>query len=44
MKKIITTILAVTVVCTSVLYAQLPNIIRDDMVINGLTLCKSFQH
>ena len=44
MKKIITTILATTAVCTSIIYAQLPNIIRDDMVINGLTLCKSFQH
>lgn len=38
MKKFITTILAVTVVCTSALYAQLPNIIRDDIVINGLSL------
>ncbi len=44
MKKIIITVLAVAVVCISALYAQLPNIIRDDMVINGLTLCKSFQY
>ena len=42
MKKIIITILAVTVVCTATLYAQLPNIIRNDMVINGLTLCQSY--
>ena len=42
MKKIIITILATITVCTAVLYAQLPNIIRDDMVINGLTLCQSY--
>ena len=42
MKKIIITILAVTVVCTATLYAQLPNIIRNDMVINGLALCQSY--
>ena len=42
MKKIITTILATTAVCTSIIYAQLPNIIRNDMVINGLTLCNSY--
>ena len=42
MKKIITTILATVAICTSVLYAQLPNIIRNDMVINGLTLCQSY--
>ena len=42
MKKFITTILATTAVCTSIIYAQLPNIIRDDMVINGLTLCQSY--
>ena len=38
MKKLIITILAVTVVCTAALYAQLPNIIRNDIVINGLSL------
>ncbi len=38
MKKIITTILATIAVCTAALYAQLPNIIRDDVVINGLSL------
>ena len=42
MKRFIITILAVTVVCVSALYAQLPNIIRNDMVINGLTLCQSY--
>ena len=38
MKKIIITILATITICTAVLYAQLPNIIRDDVVINGLSL------
>ena len=42
MKKIIITILATTAVCTSIIYAQLPNIIRDDMVINGLALCQPY--
>ena len=38
MKKIIITILATITVCTAALYAQLPNIIRNDVVINGLSL------
>ena len=42
MKKIIITVLATITVCTAVLYAQLPNIIRDDIVINGQTLCQSY--
>lgn len=42
MKRFIITILTVTDICASVLYAQLPNIIRNNMVINGLTLCQSY--
>ena len=38
MKKIITTILTTITICSATLYAQLPNIIRNDVVINGLSL------
>ena len=42
MKRFIITVLATITICTAALYAQLPNIIRNDMVINGLTLCQSY--